>query len=90
MPAKSSRICFCQSRWVEVLRLKQAQKFAQVVVPAPLKEPLLYSIPQPLDKPNSARTRVLIRCKAHRNWRRYADYCGKSASTDKTHRRCSR
>ena len=40
--------------------MKQAQKFAQVVVPAPLKEPLLYSIPQPLESQIQPGTRVLI------------------------------
>ncbi len=40
--------------------MKQAQKFAQVVVPAPLKEPLLYSIPQPLENQIQPGTRVLI------------------------------
>lgn len=40
--------------------MKQAQKFAQVVVPAPLKEPLIYSVPESLETLIEPGSRVLI------------------------------
>jgi primosomal protein N' (replication factor Y) (superfamily II helicase) len=40
--------------------MKQAQKFARVIVPAPLKEPLVYSVPETLDKKILPGSRVLV------------------------------
>jgi primosomal protein N' (replication factor Y) len=40
--------------------MKQAQKFAQIVVPAPLKEPLVYSVPPSLENQIRPGTRVLV------------------------------
>jgi len=40
--------------------MKQAQKFARIIVPAPLKEPLVYSIPESLEDQIAAGIRVLI------------------------------
>jgi primosomal protein N' (replication factor Y) (superfamily II helicase) len=40
--------------------MKQAQKLARIIVPAPLKEPLVYSIPQPLEHQIAPGIRVLI------------------------------
>jgi primosomal protein N' (replication factor Y) len=40
--------------------MSQAPKFAQIVVPAPLRDPLIYSIPEPLKGRIAPGTRVLI------------------------------
>jgi len=40
--------------------MKPAQMYAQVIVPAPLKEPLLYSVPEPLQEQVAPGMRVLI------------------------------
>jgi primosomal protein N' len=40
--------------------MKQAQKFARIILPAPLKEPLVYSIPESLEDQIAAGIRVLI------------------------------
>jgi primosomal protein N' (replication factor Y) (superfamily II helicase) len=40
--------------------MKQAQKFARVVVPAPLKEPLIYSVPGALQRHITPGSRVLV------------------------------
>jgi primosomal protein N' (replication factor Y) len=40
--------------------MKQAQKLARIIVPAPLKEPLIYSIPQSLEHHIAPGIRVLV------------------------------
>lgn len=40
--------------------MKQAQKLARIIVPAPLKEPLIYSIPQSLEQQIAPGIRVLV------------------------------
>jgi primosomal protein N' (replication factor Y) (superfamily II helicase) len=40
--------------------MKQAQRFARVIVPAPLKEPLVYSIPETLKNQITPGSRVLV------------------------------
>jgi primosomal protein N' (replication factor Y) len=40
--------------------MKQAQKFARIIVPAPLKEPLIYSIPPSLEHQIAPGIRVLV------------------------------
>ena len=40
--------------------MKQAQRFARVIVPAPLKEPLVYSVPETLEKQIALGSRVLV------------------------------